>query len=107
MKRSYFYIILASVLTIVVTLETKAKTGINISPDSTQVVESAKRLLVRLDEINAIDKSHLTISETKALRKEVRLIKGELKELHKGTYVRVGKLAVLLLVPFIIFNISA
>lgn len=105
MKSLFACIVLATLLTSF-TAEAKAKPGIVISPDSAQTVEIAKLLLIRLDEINAIDKSHLTTSETKALRKEVRLIKSELKELHKGTYMRIGKLAVLLLVPFMIFNIS-
>lgn len=87
------------------TTELKAKTGIAHRPDSAQRIKIAKLLLTRLDEINAIDKSHLTKSETKSLRKELRLIKGELKELHKGTYVPAGKLVAILLVPFIVFNI--
>ena len=88
-----------------VTADTQAKTAMTIPLDSAQAV-NAKQLLIRLDEINAIDKSKLTLPQTKSLRKELRLIKGELKELEKGTYMPVRKLLVLLLVPFIIFNIS-
>ena len=106
MKTLYVSLVLTMLLLLFVNTETKAKTGIVTSVDSAHTVESAKVLLVRLDEINAIDKSLLTRSETKALRKELRLIKGELKELHKGTYMPVGKLVVLFLVPFIIFNIA-
>jgi hypothetical protein len=106
MKTLYVSLVLAMLLLLFVTTETKAKTGTAISLDSAQTIEISKLLLLRLDEINAIDKSLLTISETKALRKELRVIKGELKELHKGTYMPVGKLVVLFLVPFIIFNIT-
>lgn len=106
LKTLYVCIVLATLLLIFVTAETKAKTGSVISLDSAQTIENAKLLLIRLDEINAIDKSGLTASQTKSLRKELRVIKGELKELHKGTYMPVRKLVVLLLIPFIIFNIT-
>jgi hypothetical protein len=106
MKTLYAPLVIAMLVSLLLTAETKAKNGIAIATDSTQTVESAKVLLVRLDEINATDKSILTRSETKALRKELRVIKGELKELHKGTYMPVGKLVVLLLVPIILFNIT-
>jgi hypothetical protein len=105
MKTLYVSLILAMLLLLSVT-ETKAKSDAPIALDSAQTIEVAKLLLIRLDEINVIDKSRLTTPETKALRKELRVIKGELKELHKGTYMPVGKLVILFLVPFIIFNIT-
>lgn len=105
MKTLYICIVLTTLLAISVATEAKARTKIEISLDSAQTVEIAKLLLIRLDEINATDKSHLTTSQTKSLRKELRRIKGELKELHKATYMPVGKLVSLLLVPVIIFNI--
>ena len=106
MKTLYNCILLVTLLLILLTTETKAKNSIAISRDSTQTMASAKLLLTRLDEINATDKSHLSTSQRKSIRKEQRIIKGELKELHKGTYMPAGKLVVLLLVPFIIFNIA-
>jgi hypothetical protein len=74
--------------------------------DSVQTLVMAKVLLTRLDEINAIDKSDLSSSETRKLRREVRVIKGDLKELDGGHYLPVGTLMILLLVPFIIFNVA-
>jgi hypothetical protein len=106
MRTSYVSVLLATLLTVFANTEINAKTPIEISLDSIQAVEIAKDLLIRLDEINAIDRARLTTSETKSLRKERRLIKGELKELRKGTYVSVKRLVALLLVPIIIFNIS-
>lgn len=106
MKTLYLCCVLATLFTTSFTTETKARGSVETTRDSAQTIEIAKLLLIRLDEINAIDKSTLSQAETKALRKEARLIKGELKELEKGTYMPVGKLAVLLLVPFMIFNFT-
>lgn len=63
-------------------------------------------MLSRLDEINALDRSGFTLPETRALRKEVRQIKGHLKELRKATYMPLGKLIIILLVPLVVFNIT-
>ena len=76
------------------------------SADSTQTMASAKVLLVRMDVINTMDKTHMKASELKALKKELRGIKGELKELDGGTYLPVGSLIILLLVPLVGFNLT-
>lgn len=57
-------------------------------------VESAgaRALLERLDEIKAMDKSTLSLNEKKALRKEVRSIKKELRANNGGVYLSVGAL---------------
>ena len=69
---------------------------------STEVVMSdeAVALMDRLDEINAMDKSELSLVERKELRKEVRDIKKDLKEMGSGIYISVGAaiLIVLLLI---------
>lgn len=70
--------------------------------DATEVVMSdeAVALMDRLEEIESMDKSDLTSSEKRELRKEVRDIKKELKELSGGVYISVGAaiLIVLLLI---------
>jgi hypothetical protein len=96
---------LTMLLLLFINSESKAKTGTEISIDSAQTLETAKLLLVRMDEINALDKSNLAPSETKALRKELRMIKGELKELRKGTYMSVRTLVVIMLLPLIAFSV--
>lgn len=106
MKTLYIALILALPAWILSTTETKATTGIPISQDSTESMEVAMTLLIRMDEINALDRASLTTSEVRALRKELRLIKGDLKELKKGTYISAGKLIIILLIPLVIFNIS-
>ena len=61
--------------------------------------ESAKAavLLARLDKINAMDKSALTATEKKQLRKEVRTIKSTLHDLNDGVYLSVGAIIIILL----------
>ena len=62
----------------------------------------AKALLLRLDEINAMDKSNLKLSEKKNLRTEVRSIKNQLKAIGGGIYISAGGL-LLIIILLIIF----
>lgn len=57
----------------------------------------AQALLTRLDEIKAIDKTALTSSERKDLRKEVKSIKKELKTMNQGVYLSVGAIIIIVL----------
>jgi hypothetical protein len=87
--------------------QSRAETPANgPSLDSAQTFEIARVLLTRLDEINAISKSGLSTAETRKLRRELRGIKGDLKELDGGTYLPVGTLLIILLVPFVVFSVS-
>lgn len=52
-------------------------------------------LMLRLDEINAMDKSDLSTSEKKALRKEVKSIRDRLAT--GGVYVSVGAIIIIAL----------
>jgi len=61
-----------------------------------------KTLELRLYEINAMDKTKLKSSEKKEIRKEVRSIKRELREIGGGVYISAGTL-ILILVLLIIF----
>jgi len=47
----------------------------------------AKTLLLRLDEIKAMDKSKMNASEKKELRKEVKEIKANLRAIGTGVYL--------------------
>jgi len=73
------------------------------SPEATTEVvmsDNAVALMDRLEEIEAMDKSDLTSAEKREMRKEVRDIKKDLKELSGGVYISVGAaiLIVLLLI---------
>ena len=62
----------------------------------------AKALLLRLDEINATDMSKLKSSEKKNMRKEVRSINHELRELTGGVYLSVGAILLIALLLIIL-----
>jgi hypothetical protein len=59
-------------------------------PAATEESAEARTLLLRLNEINAMDMSKLKAPEKKELRKEVRSIKRELREVTGGVYLSVG-----------------
>jgi hypothetical protein len=64
--------------------------------------EEAVILLARLDEIKAMDFSDLSSKERKELRKEVRAIKSELRELGSGIYISVGAAIIIILLLILI-----
>jgi hypothetical protein len=64
--------------------------------------EEAKTLLLRLNEINAMDKSKISSSEKKNLRIEVRTIKHHLREIGGGVYLSVGTIIIILILLIIL-----
>jgi len=62
----------------------------------------AKALEVRLNEINAMDKSNMKSSEKKALRKEVRSIRRQLNDISGGMYFSAGAIIIILLLILIL-----
>lgn len=62
----------------------------------------AKTLILRLNEINLMDKSKLNSSEKKNLRKEVRAINNRLAPLGGGVYLSVGALILILILLIIL-----
>ena len=71
-------------------------------PKTVAKTESAEanNILLRLNEIKAMDKSNLKASEKKALRKEVRASNERLKAISGGVYLSVG--AVILIVILLV-----
>lgn len=57
----------------------------------------ANALLLRLSEINVMDRSNLTQFERKQLRKEARSLKNQLRELGGGVYLSVGAIIIIVL----------
>jgi len=76
----------------------KAET-VSASATATKAAESAeiKVLIDRLEEIKAMDKSNLSSSEKKALRKEVRSTKEQLEATGGGVYLSVGAIIIIIL----------
>ncbi|MEQ8582520.1 MAG: hypothetical protein RIC30_14905 [Marinoscillum sp.] len=62
--------------------------------------EESNLLLLRLDEIKAMDKGEMSSMEKKALRKEVKSIQGRLAT--GGVYVSVGALIIIILLLIIL-----
>lgn len=71
-----------------------------ISKEKTKKVESeeARVMLARIDAIKAMDKSDMSRSQKKELRKEVRTIKSNLADLGQGVYLSAGAIIIILLV---------
>ena len=70
-----------------------------VAAPAAEAANSAKAtiLLNRVHEIHAMDKSNLTASEKKGLRKEVRSAKKQLKEMGGGVYLSVGAIIIIIL----------
>lgn len=75
-----------------------ATTAIPVAASKPAESTAANTLITRLDEINAADKSNMSSSEKRQLRKEVRSIKKQLKQLNGGVYLSVGAIIIILLV---------
>lgn len=73
------------------------------SPVSVITADSrALTLMNRLEEIKSMDKTNLSGTERKALRKEVRMIKKEMKANSKGVYLSVGAIIIIILLLILI-----
>jgi hypothetical protein len=68
-----------------------------VTPVRPMEKEKKSAYLVRLNEINAMDKSKLSHADKKALRKEVRTIKSELASNNGGVYLSVGAIIIIIL----------
>lgn len=79
---------------------TKVKTPTSLVDKNPNATPEAKVLLQRLDDIDKLDKSNLKSTEKKALRKEVRSIKGQLEAM--GGYVYLSAGAIILIIILII-----
>jgi hypothetical protein len=72
------------------------ESSVLVDPKPAEVAE-VKALELRLDEINAMDKSKLTSAEKKNLRKEVKSIKSTLREVGGGVYLSVAAIVLIVI----------
>lgn len=81
-----------------------AKTTDPIAVNNTtkEMPAEVKVMLDRLKEIKEMDKSNLTSSDRKELRKEVRTIKSNLKAAGNGVYFSVGAIIIIILLLILI-----
>lgn len=74
-----------------------------LSPNGKEVPAEVKVMYDRLEEIKKMDKSDLTSSDRKALRKEVKEIKANLKASgNGGVYLSVGAIIIIILLLILI-----
>ena len=86
-------------------LQTNAATEVVNNPKTTETgTESARaqELLNRLTEISEMNVDDMSRTEKKELRKEVRSIKKDLKQLNSGIYISVGAVIIILLLLIIL-----
>lgn len=62
----------------------------------------AAAIHTRLDEIRAMDKSDMSFSEKKQLRKEKRSLKSQSRKLSGGVYVSAGAVIIILIILLLI-----
>jgi len=67
------------------------------------VEEKAKVLLLKLNDIKTLDKSNMTPSELKKMRKEKRSLKHEFRENYRGHYSTAGSMIMTELMLIILF----
>ena len=104
MKKLPFYlmIMVLSINILQTTMIASEKKSTVIATNSKEIPEEVKVMFNRLEEIKAIDKSSLNSSERKALRKEVRTIKADLKTTDNGVYFSIGAILIILLLLILI-----
>ena len=71
-------------------------TGLTTEPGK-EAPAAAQSMIQRLHEIKDMDKTNLTQTEKKELRKEVKNIKKELKANSRGIYLSVGAIIIIVL----------
>lgn len=105
MKKIAMYLLAACLSLTFLPLQANAAT--TAVPTTTTVpspaaAAEAKTLELRLNEINAMDKTNLKSSEKKSMRKEVRSINHKLREIGGGVYVSAGALIVILILLIVL-----
>ncbi|MDO7173336.1 hypothetical protein [Mariniflexile sp. AS56] len=72
------------------------------APAPAEIPAEVQVMLNRLEEIKELDKSELSSSEKKALRKEVRKIKKDVRASGNGLYISSGAIIIILLLIIIL-----
>ncbi|TRX39733.1 hypothetical protein [Flavobacterium restrictum] len=104
MKKLTFYlmVIVLSLNAFPSSLYAAEKNPTAIATTPKEMPENVKVMLNRLNEIKDMDKSNLSSTEKKELRKEVRTIKANLKSSGNGVYLSVGAIIIVILLLILI-----
>jgi len=94
---------------LLISLSMPASSAVSLStplPGTTTPLKSddprVLKLVERLEEIKSMDRTTMSKSERKNLRKEVKSIKKEMKVLGKGVYLSVGAIIIIILLLILI-----
>ncbi|OFY89768.1 MAG: hypothetical protein A3K10_08600 [Bacteroidetes bacterium RIFCSPLOWO2_12_FULL_31_6] len=86
------------------TFQSNATTITTTEPISKSITEEEASILVlRLDEINTIDKSSMSSAEKKELRTEVKSIEKQLRTSNGGIYLSGGAIIIIVILIIILF----
>ena len=94
-------IFMMSLLLIVGSLSSKAAV---MPSDSTRDAGIAAQIVTRVNEIQAMDKSNLSPSEKKELRKELVQMKKKAEGLDKKVYLSIGAIIIILLLLILLLR---
>lgn len=70
-----------------------------------EVLAEVKVMLTRLEEIKAMDKSSLKSSKKREVRKEVCVVKADLKATGNRVYLSIGAIILIMLLLIFFYNI--
>lgn len=98
----YVMVLLVSISSIATPIFATEKNATVVPNETKEVPADVRIQLNRLEEIKAMDKSELSRSEKKVLRKEVRAIKADLKAKNHGIYLSVGAFIIIILLLVIL-----
>ena len=97
-----FYTMIMMVALSITPMFANAPEPTTVSNTTKEMPTEVKVMLNRLEEIKEMDKSELTSSERKSLRKEVRGIKANLKASGNGVYLSIGAIIIIVLLLIIL-----
>ncbi|MET0392719.1 MAG: hypothetical protein ABW019_06240 [Chitinophagaceae bacterium] len=104
MKRKFLLICLSLLLTAGITGSYAAESATKPKTEAASPATNARleQIKNRVDEIRAMDKSHMSKAEKKALRKELRTMKQEARGISGGVYLSVGAIIIIILLLILI-----
>lgn len=101
-KVNYYLLVLLVSLSVFANTPNTVEKNPTIEKNKAEMPVEVKNMLVRLDEIKAMDKSDMNRSEKKELRKEVRAINKSLAATNNGVYLSIGALLLIIILILIL-----
>ena len=95
--RFYLMVLVLSLTVFPSAITASEKNATEVTAKSNEMPAEVKTMLNRLEEIKEMDKSNMSHSEKKELRKEVKTIKANLRASHNGIYLSIGAIIIIIL----------